>query len=170
MGKTSTANSTAMTRVKVTSHPYWLASPWQTPASFLPARGRINGPQGGDGGREANPAEPGSKTGLPQAEQKRASLFNDAPHPEQNKAIGCLQNVIVMNHLQVALSYCSVNGDLRYLRAQSAWAESPSWRSTTSYCLRAISRSFKRSYILPELRSQRLLRSLLMVGCVVASL
>src|ERR1700677_3875701 len=170
MGKTSTANSTAMTRVKVTSQPYWLASPWQTPASFLPARGRMNGPQGGDGGREAKAAEPGSMTGLPQAEQKRASPVNDAPHPEQNRAIGCLQKAIVMNYLQGSPGYCAVNGDLRYLRAQSAWAESPSWRSTTSYCLRAISRSFKRSYIFPELRSQRLLRSLLMVGCAVASL
>jgi hypothetical protein len=75
-----------MTRIKVTSQPYWLASPRQTPANFLPARGRINDPQDGEGGREAKAA--GSRTGLPQAEQKRASTGNDTPHPEQYKAIG----------------------------------------------------------------------------------
>jgi hypothetical protein len=100
MGKTNTASSTAMTRVKVTSQPYWFASPWQTPANFLPAKGRINGPQGGDGGWEAKPAEPASKTRLPHAEQKRASVFSITPHPEQYRAIGCLQKPILMSHLQ----------------------------------------------------------------------
>src|ERR1700677_833088 len=166
MGNANIANTTAMTRINVTSQPSWLASPWQTPASFRPAWGRDNGPQGGDAGREAKAAAaPGSMTALPQAEQKRASPGSDVPHPEQYRAIGRLQRAIVMNYVPTHPgSSCEVNGNFRSLRAESACAASPSWRSTASYCLRAISRSFKRSYIFPELRSQRLLRSLLMVG------
>ena len=56
MGKTRIAKSTAITRTKVTSQPYWLASPRQTPANFLPANGRVKDPQDGEGGREAKAA------------------------------------------------------------------------------------------------------------------
>jgi hypothetical protein len=73
-----------MTLVKVTSHLYWLARPWQTPASFLPARGRINNP-GGIG--PDDPIGPGSVTAFPQVEQKRAPPGKDDPQPAQNEAI-----------------------------------------------------------------------------------
>src|ERR1700723_788383 len=73
-----------MTLVKVTSHLYWLARPWQTPASFLPARGRINNPSGIG---PDDPIGPGSVTAFPQLEQKRAPPGKDDPQPAQNEAI-----------------------------------------------------------------------------------
>jgi hypothetical protein len=73
-----------MTLVKVTSHLYWLARPWQTPASFLPTRGRTNNP--GEIGPEDG-IGPGSVTGFPQLEQKRAPPGKDDPQPAQNEAI-----------------------------------------------------------------------------------
>ncbi len=81
-----------MTLVKVTSHLYWLARPWHTPASFLPARGRINNP-GGIAPEDA--IGPGSVTAFPQVEQKRAPPGKDDPQPAQNEAIRHLLSIYI---------------------------------------------------------------------------
>jgi hypothetical protein len=85
IGNAATASRTVITRINVTSQPYWLAIAWQTPATFLPERGRIHGPTGRHPVPEEKlpAAEDGSVTGFPQAEQKRASLESDAPQPAQ---------------------------------------------------------------------------------------
>src|ERR1700730_15922714 len=84
MGNTMIASTTAMTRVKVPSQPYWLARPWQTPASFLPARGRTESRDQSDA---VEPVTPGTVTGLPQGEQKRAPPGSETPQAEQYEAI-----------------------------------------------------------------------------------
>src|SRR3984957_13393660 len=83
-----------MTLVKVTSHLYWMARPWHTPASFLPARGRINNP---GGTAPDDPIGPGSVTGFPQVKQKRAPPGKDDPQPAQNEAIRHLLSIYILN-------------------------------------------------------------------------
>jgi hypothetical protein len=86
-----------MTLIKVTSHLYWLARPWQTPASFLPARGRVNNP---GGTAPDDPMGPGSVTAFPQVEQKRAPPGKDDPQPAQNEAIWYLLSIYIERRLR----------------------------------------------------------------------